>query len=82
MKVFENHQLGSKSLQINSNSNFKPTLIEQIGQGGHAAVFKARFHGQEVAMKYIPLDKNKKSYEYKPSSYGIHEYANQVQFKY
>ena len=62
----------------NKKSGFKPDLIEPIGQGGYAKVFKARFHGSFVAMKYIPLDKVKDEYAYKTVSYGLHEYFNQV----
>ena len=58
-------------------STFKPELIEQLGQGGFAKVFKARFNDDLVAMKYIPLDKVKDGYQYDISSYGVHEYYNQ-----
>ena len=47
-------------------SNFKPNLISVIGEGGQAKVFRATFHGQDVAIKYIPLDKVKhREYRYK-----------------
>ena len=58
-------------------STFKPDLIEPLGEGGFAKVFKAKFHGTIVAMKYIPLDKVKDGYEYSFDSYGLHEYNNQ-----
>ena len=58
-------------------SAFEPDLIELLGEGGFAKVFKANFHGRVVAMKYIPLDKIKDGYEFKETSYGFHEYANQ-----
>ena len=58
-------------------SAFKPDLIEELGQGGFAKVFKAKFHGKHVAMKFIPLDKVKHSYAYDDESYGLHEYVNQ-----
>ena len=58
-------------------SAFKPDLIEQLGEGGFAKVFKAKFHGRIVAMKYIPLDKVKDGYQYRINSYGLHEYENQ-----
>ena len=58
-------------------STFKPDLIEELGQGGFAKVFKANFHGKHVAMKYIPLDKVKNDYEYRVHSYGCHEYVLQ-----
>ena len=51
--------------------------MEPLGEGGFAKVFKARFHGKIVAMKFIPLDKFKDGYEYKFGSYGFHEYYNQ-----
>ena len=52
-------------------------MIEELGEGGFAKVFKAKFHGQLVAMKYIPLDKVIENYEYKYDSYGCHEYNHQ-----
>ena len=58
-------------------NNFKPDLIEELGQGGFAKVFKATFHGNLVAMKYIPLDKVKNGYEFNTESYGCHEYHHQ-----
>ena len=58
-------------------SAFKPDLIEELGQGGFAKVFKANFHGKHVAMKYIPLDKVKNDYKYEKESYGCHEYYYQ-----
>ena len=51
--------------------------MEELGEGGFAKVFKAKFHGQLVAMKYIPLDKVKENYQYTPISYGCHEYCEQ-----
>ena len=62
-------------------SDFKPNLIEQLGEGGFAKVFKANFHSEDVAMKYIPLDKVKDQYEYKQSSYGLHELDNQEEVR-
>ena len=64
----------------NDKSAFKPDLIEELGQGGFAKVFKAKFHGKYVAMKYIPLDKVKNGYEFAYDSYGCHEYYFQEQF--
>ena len=61
-------------------SNFKPKLISQLGEGGQAKVFKAKFHGKYVAMKYVPLDHVKDSYKYEFHSYGCHEFRNQEQF--
>ena len=46
-------------------------------------MFKATFHGKDVAMKYIPLDKDKEvkdNYEYDESSYGCHEFCEQEKF--
>ena len=62
---------------MNEKRAFKPDLIEQLGEGGFAKVFKAKFHGREVAMKYIPLDKVKDGYKFDEKSYGVHEYLNQ-----
>ena len=61
-------------------SNFKPKLISQLGEGGQAKVFKGEFHGKDVAMKYIPLDKVKDGYEYSTKSYGCSEFVYQKQF--
>ena len=61
-------------------SNFKPNLISQLGEGGQAKVFKAKFHDNDVAMKYIPLDKVKDGYEYEEISYGCHEFYMQEKF--
>ena len=51
--------------------------MEELGKGGFAKVFKAKFHGKIVAMKYISLDKVKNDYKYSEKSYGCHEYCNQ-----
>lgn len=56
-------------------SNFKPKLESQLGEGAQAKVFKAKFHGQDVAMKYIPLDSVKNGYDYSHLRYGCQEYA-------
>ena len=61
-------------------SNFKPKLISQLGEGGQAKVFKATFHGKDVAMKYIPLDKLQDGYEYDVYSYGCYEFYEQDKF--
>ena len=60
--------------------NFKPKLVSKLGEGGQAKVFKATFHGKDVAMKYIPLDKVKNSYEYEYNSYGCAEFFDQDKF--
>ena len=51
-----------------------------MGEGGQAKVFKGEFHGKDVAMKYIPLDKVKDGYKYKASSYGSSEFNEQEKF--
>ena len=51
-----------------------------MGAGGQAKVFKAKFHGKDVAMKYVPLDHVKDDYEFKFDSYGCHEFWNQEKF--
>ena len=60
--------------------NFKPNLVSQLGEGAQAKVYKAKFHGKDVAMKYIPLDKVKYDYQYKWESYGCHEFFYQKEF--
>ena len=54
--------------------------MSYLGEGGQAKVFKAKFHGKDVAMKYIPLDKIKDRYEYDISSYGCSEFRMQEKF--
>ena len=49
-------------------------------EGSKAKVFKAKFHGKGVAMKYIPLDKVKDYYQYRASSYGCDEFYWQEKF--
>ena len=61
-------------------SGFKPNLVSTLGEGGQAKVFKGKFHGKDVAMKYIPLDKVKDGYEYDFESYGCSEFAAQEKF--
>ena len=52
-----------------------------VGEGGQAKVFKAKFHGKDVAMKYIPLDKVKDGYKYHyHDSYGCSEFCQQETF--
>ena len=65
---------------LTNESNFKPKLICKLGEGGQAKVFKAKFHGKYVAMKYIPLDEVKDGYEYQLTSYGCHEFQYQEKF--
>ena len=65
---------------LNFERNFQPKLESQLGEGGQAKVFKAKFHGKDVAMKYIPLDHKKDNYEYHRGSYGCHEFNEQEMF--
>ena len=51
-----------------------------MGEGGQAKVYKAKFHGKDVAMKFIPLDHAKDGYEYREVSYGCHEFYWQEKF--
>ena len=55
-------------------------MISKLGEGGQAKVFKGRFHGKDVAIKYIPLDKIKDEYEYDSASYGCNEFYLQEKF--
>ena len=61
-------------------SNFKPKLLEKMGEGGQAKVFKGNFHGKHVAMKYIPLDNCRDGYGYQRGSYGCSEFWQQEKF--
>ena len=54
--------------------------MSQLGEGGQAKVFKGQFHGKDVAMKYIPLDKIKDGYRYDHKSYGCSEFVSQEKF--
>ena len=76
------NQIGhpAKSILLTIKSNFKPNLVSPLGEGGQAKVFKAEFHGEDVAMKYIPLDKVKDNYEYKFTTYGCNELWSQEEF--
>ena len=65
---------------LTDESNFKPNLVSNLGEGGQAKVFKAEFHGKKVAMKYIPLDKVKNQYKYDYNSYGCEEFYDQEKF--
>ena len=49
-------------------------MESDLGEGGQAKVFKAKFHGKDVAMKYIPLDHVKDDYKYDGYEYGCHEF--------
>ena len=65
---------------MTSERNFKPNLVSTLGEGGQAKVFKGKFHGKDVAMKYIPLDKVRDNYEYRTYSYGCDEFYWQEKF--
>ena len=60
--------------------NFKPNLTSKLGEGGQAKVFKAKFHGKDVAIKYVPLDMVKDDYKYDDGSYGCNEFYMQEKF--
>ena len=53
-------------------------LKRKLGCGGQAAVYKAKFHGKRVAIKFIPTDKETKRFD--QQSYGCAEYVNQERF--
>ena len=61
-------------------SEFKLKLLGKLGEGGQAKVFKGEFHGNHVAMKYVPLDHLKKDYKYDCRSYGCNEFFHQEKF--
>ena len=56
-------------------SGFPFELIEPIGEGGFASVYRGKFHQDEAAFKFMPIDLNE--YKYKSFSVGIHEYYQQ-----
>ena len=61
--------------------HYKKHFQAEIGVGvgrGQAKVYKAKFHGKDVAMKYIPLDHVENGYRY--NSYGCHEFDQQEKF--
>ena len=51
-------------------------MIEPIGKGGCATVYRGAFHSDKAAFKFIPVD-NFSDYEYKVTSVGLHEYYQQ-----
>ena len=71
---------GENPILLTIKSDFKPKLVSPLGEGGQAKVFKGKFHGKEVAMKYIPLDKVKDEYQYDYESYGCEEFYDQEKF--
>ena len=56
-------------------TGFPFELIEPIGEGGFATVFRGAFHDGEAAFKFIPVDLD--GYKYENTSVGIYEYDNQ-----
>ena len=56
-------------------SGFPFELIEPIGEGGFATVFRGAFHDGEAAFKFVPIEKD--GYKYEIDSVGIHEYCRQ-----
>ena len=59
-----------------TRNGFPFELIEPIGEGGFAAVFRGAFHDGEAAFKFIPIHDFDR-YEYGVHSAGIHEYNQQ-----
>ena len=56
-------------------SGFPFELIEPIGEGGFAVVFRGTFHNGEAAFKFVPIDLD--GCQYDMSINGIHEYQQQ-----
>ena len=56
-------------------TGFPFELIEPIGEGGYATVYRGAFHDGEAAFKFVPIDLD--GYEYTDSSVGLHEYFQQ-----
>ena len=56
-------------------TGFPFELIEPIGKGGFATVFRGKFHQREAAFKFIPIDMD--GYDYDLNSVGIYEYRKQ-----
>ena len=56
-------------------NRFPINLTRQLGSGGFACVYEAQFHGEQRALKFIPLRKDQ--IEYNIESYGCHEYYHQ-----
>ena len=50
-------------------------LIEPIGEGGFATVYRGAFHNGKAAFKFVPVDLD--GYQYRYDSVGIHEYYQQ-----
>ena len=58
-----------------TRTGFPFELIEPIGEGGFATVYRGKFHQGEAAFKFIPIDLD--GYKYDWNSVGIYEYRNQ-----
>ena len=56
-------------------SPFPFELIEIIGEGGFATVYRGAFHDGEAAFKFIPIETD--GFKYGTSSIGIYEYSQQ-----
>ena len=56
-------------------TGFPFELIEPIGEGGFATVYRGKFHQREAAFKFIPINTN--GYKYDNTSVGLHEYYKQ-----
>ena len=56
-------------------NRFPFILTRQLGSGGFACVYEGQFHGEQRALKFIPLRKDQIKYNIK--SYGCHEYYQQ-----
>ena len=56
-------------------TGFPFELIEPIGEGGFATVYRGAFHDGEAAFKFVPIDLN--GYKYERQSVGIYEYDKQ-----
>ena len=56
-------------------SGFPFELVELVGEGGFATVFRGSFHDGEAAFKFVPVDLD--GYKYENTSVGIYEYHKQ-----
>ena len=54
-------------------------LIEELGRGGFARVYRGRFHQGEAAFKFIRI--REESYNYDREDAGCHEYWQQETVK-
>ena len=56
-------------------TGFPFELVEPIGEGGFATVYRGKFHQGEAAFKFIPIDLD--GYKYDVNSVGIYEFYQQ-----